>query len=191
MIWQVLWSIETDGERIRELCALPLITKTIKFRWSKHAEHCWSSKEELISNILMWIPSHGRAKVGPPAKPIYNCSVPIQDITLKTTRVRWTIETGGKRGSGRSVLAVIYIYIYIERERERDGRARIKPKYSNNELLMFVISCRALSRRKKLQLNLIYGVRYKSHGQMRGISHMARCFQRTLTKITPYSLIYW
>ena len=39
-------------------------------------------------------------------QPIYNSSEPIQDIALKTSRERWTIETGGKRGSG------IYIYIY-------------------------------------------------------------------------------
>ena len=36
--------------------------------------------------------------------PIYNSSVPIQDVALKTYRKRWTIEMGGKRGSGRSVL---------------------------------------------------------------------------------------
>ena len=36
---------------------------------------------------------------------IYNCSVPIQDISLKTARKQWTMETGGERGSGRSVLA--------------------------------------------------------------------------------------
>ena len=35
---------------------------------------------------------------------IYNSSVPIQDIALKTSQERWTIETHGKRGSGRSVL---------------------------------------------------------------------------------------
>ena len=39
-------------------------------------------------------------------EPIYNSFVPIQDIALKTSRVQWTIETGGKRGSMRSVLAV-------------------------------------------------------------------------------------
>ena len=36
---------------------------------------------------------------------IYNSSVLKQDIALKTSRERWTIETGGERGSGRSVLA--------------------------------------------------------------------------------------
>ena len=38
-------------------------------------------------------------------KPIYNSSVPIQDVALKTYGERWTIEKGGGRGSGISVLA--------------------------------------------------------------------------------------
>ena len=39
-------------------------------------------------------------------EPKYNCSVSIQDIVLKTSREGWTIETGGERVSGRSVVAV-------------------------------------------------------------------------------------
>ena len=38
-------------------------------------------------------------------EPIYNSSVPIYNITLKTSWERWTIEMGGKRGSGRCMLA--------------------------------------------------------------------------------------
>ena len=38
-------------------------------------------------------------------EPIYNSSVPIQDIALKTSREQWIIEMGGERGSGRSMLA--------------------------------------------------------------------------------------
>ena len=38
-------------------------------------------------------------------EPIYSCSVLIQDIALKTSQEQWTIETGGERGSGRSLLA--------------------------------------------------------------------------------------
>ena len=38
-------------------------------------------------------------------EPIYKNSVPIQDVALKTSQERWTIETGSERGSGRSVLA--------------------------------------------------------------------------------------
>ena len=38
-------------------------------------------------------------------EPIYNSSVPIQDVAWRTCREQWMIEMGGKRGSGRSVLA--------------------------------------------------------------------------------------
>ena len=36
---------------------------------------------------------------------IYSNSVLIQDVTWKTCQERWMIETGGQRGSGKSVLA--------------------------------------------------------------------------------------
>ena len=39
-------------------------------------------------------------------EPIYNSSVLIQDVALKTSWEQWTIETSGERGSGRSMLAV-------------------------------------------------------------------------------------
>ena len=38
-------------------------------------------------------------------EPIHNHSVSIQDIVLNTYRERWTIEKGGERGSGISVMA--------------------------------------------------------------------------------------
>ena len=43
---------------------LPPITKTIKIRRTKHAGHCWRSMDEFISDVLLWTPSHGRAKEG-------------------------------------------------------------------------------------------------------------------------------
>ena len=43
------------------------ITKTIKVRWTRHAGHYWRIKDVLISDILWWTPSHGRAKAGRPA----------------------------------------------------------------------------------------------------------------------------
>ena len=46
---------------------LPPITKTIHVKWTKHAGHCWRSRDEFISDILLWTSSHGRAKVGRPA----------------------------------------------------------------------------------------------------------------------------
>ena len=46
---------------------LSYITKTIKIRWTKHVGHCWRSRDELTSDILLWTPLHGWAKTGPPA----------------------------------------------------------------------------------------------------------------------------
>ena len=47
---------------------LPPITKTIQVRRTRHAGHCWRSRAELISDVLLWTPTHGRAKAGRPAQ---------------------------------------------------------------------------------------------------------------------------
>ena len=47
---------------------LPPITKTIQVRRTRHARHCWRSRDELIRDVLLWIPTHGRAKAGRPAR---------------------------------------------------------------------------------------------------------------------------
>ena len=47
---------------------LPPITKSIQVRRTRHAGHCWRSRDELIRDVLLWIPTHGRAKAGRPAR---------------------------------------------------------------------------------------------------------------------------
>ena len=47
---------------------LPPIMKTIQVRWTRHAGHCWRSRDELISDLLRWTPIYGRAKAGRPAR---------------------------------------------------------------------------------------------------------------------------
>ena len=47
---------------------VPPITKTIQFRRTRHAGHCWRSKDELISDVLLWIPAYGQAKAGRAAR---------------------------------------------------------------------------------------------------------------------------
>ena len=47
---------------------LPPITKTIQVRRTRHAGQCWRSRDELIRDVLLWIPTHGRAKAGRPAR---------------------------------------------------------------------------------------------------------------------------
>ena len=47
---------------------LPPITKTIKVRRTRHAEHCWKSRDELISDVFLWSTSYGRAKARRPGR---------------------------------------------------------------------------------------------------------------------------
>ena len=47
---------------------LPPITKTIQVRRTRHAGHCWRSRDELIRDVLLWTPTHGRSKAGRPAR---------------------------------------------------------------------------------------------------------------------------
>ena len=46
----------------------PPIIKTIQVRRTRHAGHCWRSRDELISDVLLWTPTYGRAKAGQPAR---------------------------------------------------------------------------------------------------------------------------
>ena len=77
------------------------ITKTIQVRRTRHAGHCWRSRDELISDILLWTPSHERANARRPAKTFADTRCSLEDPWEL-----WTIETGGERGSGISALAV-------------------------------------------------------------------------------------
>ena len=47
---------------------LPPISKTIKIKRTRHAGHCWRSREELISDVFLWTPSHGGTKARRPAR---------------------------------------------------------------------------------------------------------------------------
>ena len=44
------------------------ITKTIQARRTRHAGHCWRSKDVLISDLPLWTPAYGQAKAGRPAR---------------------------------------------------------------------------------------------------------------------------
>ena len=83
---------------------LPPITKTIQVRRTRHAGYCWRSRDEIISDVLLWTPTYGRVKAGQPAR-TYSSYVRIRDVALKTCQRRWMIGKSGEIGSGISVLA--------------------------------------------------------------------------------------
>ena len=47
---------------------LPPTTKTIQARRTRHAGHCWRSKDEIVSDVLLWTPAYGQSKAGRPAR---------------------------------------------------------------------------------------------------------------------------
>ena len=47
---------------------LPPITKTIRARRTRNAGHCWKSKDELVSDVLLWTPAYCQSKAGSPAR---------------------------------------------------------------------------------------------------------------------------
>ena len=87
----------------------PPITKTIQIRRTRHAGHCWRSRDELISDTFLWTSSHGRAKAERPARTYIpqlcediGCSS--EDLPeAMNDREGWR-GRGGERGSGISVL---------------------------------------------------------------------------------------
>ena len=62
---------------------LPPITKTIKIRRARHVGHCCRCRDDIISDVLLRTPSHGRANAGRPARTI------IQHLCADTG---WSLE---------------------------------------------------------------------------------------------------
>ena len=113
-VWMLTKSIEKklDGNYTRMLLAilskswkqhpikqqlyghLPPITKTIKVKRSRLVGHCWRSKDKLISDILLWTPSHGQAKAGQPARTYIqqlcaNTGCSLEDLGVMDDRDGW------------------------------------------------------------------------------------------------------
>ena len=83
----------------------PPITKTIQVRRTRHVGHCWRSRGELISDILLWTPWHGLAKLGQPARTYIQQLCADTGCELEDRLGAMDDRDGLQRGSGRSVLA--------------------------------------------------------------------------------------
>ena len=86
---------------------LPPITKTIQFRRTRHTGHCWRSRDKLISDVLLWTPSHGREKAGRPARTYIQQLCENTGVALETCQKRWTIGRSGERRSGISMMMMM------------------------------------------------------------------------------------
>ena len=87
----------------------PPITKTIQVRRTRHAGHCWRSRDELIRDVLLWTPHTWLCKKQDDQhEHTFSSYVMIRDVVLKTYLGRWTLGRSGERGSGISVLPAWY-----------------------------------------------------------------------------------
>ena len=82
---------------------LPPITKTIQARRTRHAGHCWRSKDELISDVLLWTPTYGQAKAGQLARTYIQQLC--EDTGCSPEDLPEAMYESGDRGSGISMLA--------------------------------------------------------------------------------------
>ena len=65
ILWPILNKCWKQNSTKQQLYGhLPLIFKTIQIRQTRFAVHCRRNKKELISDVLLWTPSQGRAGVG-------------------------------------------------------------------------------------------------------------------------------
>ena len=80
------------------------ITKTIQVRRTRHAGHCWRSRDELISDVLLRTPHMAGQKQDDQLEHTSSSYVRIRDVALKTCQRRWAIGRSGERGSRISVL---------------------------------------------------------------------------------------
>ena len=81
------------------------ITKTIQVRRTRHTGHSWRTRDELIRDVLLWIPTQ---KQDDQHEHTFSSYGRIRDDVLKTYLGRWTIGRSGERGSGISVLPARY-----------------------------------------------------------------------------------
>ena len=85
---------------------LPPISKTIQVRQKRHAGHCWRSRDELISDVLLWPPIYVQAKAGRPARtykqrPCEDTGCSLEDLPeAMNDREKWRERVRDIRDSG-------------------------------------------------------------------------------------------
>ena len=120
MLWAVLDKSWRQHPTRHQLYGhLPPITKTIQVRRTRYAGHCWRSKDELISDVLLWTPTYGQAKAGQPDRTYIQqlcedtgCN-PEDLPEAMNDREKWRERLRDIRAGGTTWWWYIYIYIYI------------------------------------------------------------------------------
>ena len=120
MLWAILNKSWRQHPKKHQLYGhLHPITKIIPVRRTRHAGHCWRSRDELISYVLLWTPTYGRAKTGRSARTYIQqlcedtgCS-PEDLPEAMNDRVKWRERVRDIRAGSTTWWWWWYIYIYI------------------------------------------------------------------------------
>ena len=144
MLWTILNKSWPQHPTTHQLYGnLPPCTKTIQVRRTRHAGHCWRSRDELISDVYLRTPHMAGQNQDDQLEYTFSSYVRIRDVALKTCQRRWTIGRSGERESGISVLAARlddndddFTSVHCPCEysvHQRSGRPRFKPKSSHTK----------------------------------------------------------
>ena len=85
---------------------LPRISTTIRERCLRFSGHCWRSKNEVVSNLVLWEPKHGKRSVGGQARTFVDLleadtGVPGDCLpAVMDNRVGWRKNAMGMVGGG-------------------------------------------------------------------------------------------
>ena len=132
---------------------LPPIKKTIKVRRTRHAGHCWRSKNELISDVLLWTPTYDRAKAGRPARTYIQqlCEdmgwSPEDLPEAMNDREKWRERVRDIRASGTTWWwwwCLMYGYCYITYSLQVNNKIHIQSVYSVTTILSHNLQLRLL-----------------------------------------------
>ena len=143
---------------------LPPITKTIQVRWARHAGHCWRSRDELISDVLLWTPTHDRAKAGRPARTYIQqlCEdtgcCPEDLPRAMNDREEWRERVWDIRATSAIwwwwyIYIYIYIYIYWSRDWTHDYRLTAIEPSTKGELVVCLNPPKSLAPLHKCGMN--------------------------------------
>ena len=98
---------------------LPPIAKTIQARRTRHAGHCWKSRDGIISDMLLLNPTYGRANAGRPARTYIQqlcadtgCS-PEDHPEAMNDREKWRENVRDVRDSGTTWWWLLLLLLFI------------------------------------------------------------------------------
>ena len=144
-------------------CHLPPIMKTIQVRQTRHAGHCWRSRDELISDVLLWTPTYGRAKAGRPARTYIQqlcedmgCS-PEDLPEAMNNREKWRERVRDIRASGKTWWWWHYINAYTTTIMKGRSDEYIKPLscFNNTNVYLLLLLLVIVEKRETVYENCV------------------------------------